>query len=183
MTRSPLLDPALASIAHQLGQMKAKIAQLERNQRTAQLGLSSVENGTLQFNDVNGSPVLAIGLQPDGTHAVRAPVATPAGQPSDPIVSPGVGGLYVIWDGLMASGSLPLSDMAGVQVHVSQVQVFTPGPATYVGLLPQSGMFGVGSLDPSDTYYVVLLAVNNAGVTGLASNEIPAVPQDPANVI
>jgi hypothetical protein len=175
-TQSPALKPALEMISKELIKMRAQIAQLQRNQRAAQLAYTTVENGSITFNDDTGTPQIQVGLQPDGTHAVAAVNASDQQAPSDPEVAPALNGLYVTWDGTMSDGTLPLSDFLLLQVHVSSTPNFIPGPTTLQGVLNAAGTFSTGGLSPGTTYYVVTVAMNTAGVTGDLSNEIPGVP-------
>jgi hypothetical protein len=181
---SPQAVEAVRQLTSQLTRMSARIAQLERNQRASQLGNSSIDNGALTINDADGSPQLVIGRQPDGSfaHAAVGTVNIPLA-PSDPLCNPGIGGVYVVWDGLMNDGSAPLADSAGVQVHLSAAEGFTPGPATLQGVLASSGIFGVGGLVPGSDYFVRLVAVNAAGMVGSPSNEVPASADSVGNNI
>ncbi|MEV0267727.1 hypothetical protein AB0H43_03045 [Hamadaea sp. NPDC050747] len=62
-------------------QLARKLSEYERRlrgvERGSQLSRSSIEAGTLAINDESGSPVLSVGLQPDGGYAV---VGTNGGQ-------------------------------------------------------------------------------------------------------
>lgn len=178
MATSPSLNFALNQLTAQIASMQADIAQLKRNARSAQLGNSSIDDGTLIINDSDGNPQIALGKQPDGTYAHVALTGTgPPPVPSDPIVAPGPAGLYVNWDGTMAGGTPPLSDFAALQVHCSPGSGFTPSSATLQGTMTTAGLFGVGNLTPLTTYYVVFVSVNAAGQTSDPSDQVSGVPQ------
>lgn len=184
MAVSPSLNLALAPLMNELTRLQARIQQIERNQRAAQLGFSSVENGSITFNDANGNPQLVSGLQPDGTFAHAAVTANPPPQPPDqPLAGPGVLSLWVYWDGLMANGTGPLADFAHIEVHCSAVPGFTPNLTTLQGTMTHSGLFGIGSLLAGTTYYVVFVAINAAGNASQPSLYASAVPSSvPASI-
>jgi hypothetical protein len=177
-------DPALAQLAQQIVALQGKVAQLERNQRSASLPNSSIDNGAITVNDASGTAALVVGLQPDGTYSTSSVTsATPAQAPSDPVVNGFMLGLLVTWDGRMADGTAPLTDFSDVEVHCSLVPNFTPDVTTIQGSMTKAGFFFINSLLPNTTYYVVLLAVNEAGNTGPLSNYVTATPTDvPTNI-
>lgn len=172
---APSLPPAMEALYQRLARMESKIAQLERSQRASQLASSTIDAGTLVFNDASGQPALQVGLQQDGTHAVVAVSQRNPEQPSDPVVSGAVGGLYAIWDGFMATETPPLSDFAAIQVHCSLTAGFTPSADTLQGTMITGGIFGIGGLTPDTVYYVAFVTVTAAGVTGPSSNQITGV--------
>lgn len=174
-----LLDPAVTQVASQINKLAARVSQLERNQRSGYNGQNqSIDNGgSIIFNDAGGNPAVVVGQQSDGTFAARqVGSVAPSKAPDTPIVSPGINGLYVAWDGLMADGTTPTADFAAVQVHVSSTVNFTPSSATLQGHMVGAGLFGVGGLTPGTTYYVALQAINNAGNLGPAGNEATGIP-------
>lgn len=154
-----------AQLADMLNQLAKRVGQLERNQR-ASAGPMTVENDALAVNDGFGNQQLSIGLQGDGTFAVVSTTNAVPLAPDTPLVGSGVLSIWVNWDGLMADGSSPLSDFANCQVHCSATPNFTPGPTTLQGVITGTGMFGIGSLLGDTTYYVCLVAVNQAGNAG-----------------
>jgi hypothetical protein len=183
MRTAPSLPPALAAVQQQLVQMKAQIAQLERNQRFAQLGNSSIDSGALLINNNAGQLQFQLGLQPDGTSAIVSVSQRNPEQPSDPQVASGIAGLYVVWDGAMATGTPPLSDFAAVQVHCSPQQGFIPDATTLQGVITGPALFGVGNLLPGTAYYVALVTITIAGVPSIPSNQISGIPQSvPDNI-
>lgn len=162
----PALNPALAQLGQRLIRMEAKIAQLERNQRASQMGNTSIDAGALIINDASGNQALTIGRQPDGTYTTSSVTSqAPPVAPDEPLCGPGVLGIWVYWDGAFADGSAPLADFAGIQVHCSAIPGFTPDATTLQGIMPGMGLFGVGNLTGGTTYYVVLVAFNEAGNT------------------
>jgi hypothetical protein len=181
MASSLLLDPAVKALSDQIAQLSARLAQLERNQRSGFNMLNtSIENSALTVNDGNGTPQFQVGLQADGTYTVKSLGTTPPPiAPSTPGAGGGPFGIWVSWDGIMADGTLPLSDFSYVQVHVSQLSGFTPGAATLAGHMGGAGLFGVGQLIAGQNYYIKLVVLNQAGITGPASAQASAIPFAP----
>jgi hypothetical protein len=173
-----LMDGAVTAVAGQIRELAQRVTLLERNQRSGYNAQNmSIDGGALTINAPDGTPVFSVGAQSDGTFTARQ-VATivPPAAPSQPVVSPGINGLYVAWDGLMATGATPPYDYAATQVHVSVQPNFTPSSATLAGHMTGAGLFGVGGLNPGTTYYVtfvVLNGVGDAGPPGAYSTGIP----------
>jgi hypothetical protein len=176
MTLTPSLSAEMTRLTRQLSEMQARITQLERGQGAATLDSASIEGGALTINDASGSPAIILGVQDDGTYAHVAVGSNPPPQPSDPAVTPAILSAMVAWDGNMAGGAPPLSDLAGVQVHCSITASFTPGPNTLQSTFIAQGVRPVGGLLAGYTYYICLVAVNQAGLTGPPSAIVPVVP-------
>jgi hypothetical protein len=164
-------------LARYMAGLEARIANLERGQRSGQLRYSTVDNGTLTFNDGDGNPTLVLGLQSDGTHALNATGDTvPDTPPSTPTLIPEIQALMVAWNGEMSDASTPLSDFQHVEVHSSADPAFTPDPTTLQGALATAGTFRIGGLQPGQPYYVALVTVNAAGNSSEPSAVAVAVP-------
>jgi hypothetical protein len=183
MALDPALATAIAGLQKELASLSARLTQVEQNQRSSQLGNSSIENGSITFNDATGTPQVVLGLQADGSFAHASVTSQVPVAPDAPTTAPGVLSAMVMWDGVMSDGSSPLADFAGVQVHVSTVSGFTPDATTMQGGLPGPGMFGVGGLTAGATYYACLVAYNVAGNTSPAGAQATVVPQSvPQNI-
>jgi hypothetical protein len=176
MTVSGNLDPALRGLARELARMQQRIDQIERNQRASQLEFASIEGGALVVNDDQGNPMLQLGLQGDGTYSHVHLASSDPGAPSDPLLTAGITGIYITWDGLMADASAPLSDFDYVQLHVSPVSGFIPDSTTLVGRLAKTGVYAVGSLAAGVPVYVVLVPVGKDGTAGTPSGEATTTP-------
>ncbi|HYK70419.1 MAG TPA: hypothetical protein VEV45_20915 [Streptosporangiaceae bacterium] len=174
-----VLPAEIRRLAAQLAEMQQRITQLERGASTAQLANASIEGGTLTINDDSGNAMIQLGAQDDGTFAHVAVNASPPPQPSDPVVNPAILSAMVAWDGNMADGSSPLSDLAGVQVHCSITPGFTPGPNTLQSTFIAQGVRPIGGLLAGYSYYICLVCVNQAGLTGPPSNVVPVIPNQP----
>lgn len=163
--RSATLDPAIAKLSSTLGRMQRDIDQIKRNQRMHQLDFASIENGALSLYDLNGNLRSLLGTQQDGTWALQHFNGGNPLAPSAPVLASGINALYVGWNGAMGDGSAPLSDFAGVQVHVSATPSFTPSSQTLQGVLTSAGTWPVHNLTAGTTYYVLLVAVTTSGAS------------------
>lgn len=177
------MSQALGPVAQYISDLEARIARLERNQRTPQLGSSTIENGTLTVNDDTGNPMLLIGAHDDGTFAMSATGDNNSPAPSQPTLVPGIGEIHAIWDGLMSDGSSPLSDFDVLQVHVSTSPGFLPDTTTLQGVLHGAGNFRIGNLFNQVTYYVCFVVINNAGNPSAPSAQTSAIPVYTAAVL
>lgn len=168
---------AIRQIGEQVKHLSQQVQVLQRGARTTQLAGATVDGGTLSFTDGDGNISHVIGLQPDGTVAAvsQSPVPPPV-EPSTPLVSPIASGLLVTWDGTTSDGSNWLADFTGVQVHVSTSSGFTPTTSTLQGLITVPGAFVVGNLSFSNTYYVVLVAMNSSGLLSIPSAQVAGTP-------
>ena len=177
MVMSQAATDQVKALAAELAAMRRRITQLERNQNTAQLAFSAIENDSLIINDGQQNPQQVIGLQPDGTFAHVSVTDTPPPQaPSVPVVTPAVLSAMVAWDGNQGDGSNPLADFAGCQVHCSAQPAFTPGPNTLQSTFIAAGVRPIGGLLAGETYYICTMIVNQAGLTGPPSPVVPVVP-------
>lgn len=96
---------------------------------------------------------------------------TPPTKPSKPTGATRMGTARITWDGKSSTGGTMDSDFTHVQVHVSQVNNFTPTAATQVNELGKGGGYvTVGPLDYNATYYARLVAVDTSGNTSTASD-------------
>src|SRR5215831_20820421 len=168
ITSQPLSGD-LAVLAAQLGEMQRRLAAVERAQSAATLGTSSIDSGALTINDDTGTPQIVLGLQADGTYAHQALNAAPPPAPSAPVVTQAVHGLIASWDGVMADTSPPPG--------------FTPSASTLQATLIGPGTRPVAGLLAGTTYYVALVVINAAGITGPPSGYVTGVPQEVTDII
>jgi hypothetical protein len=134
---------------------------------------------TTTVTDSAGNMRITIGTQSDGTVTTITANGPPPLAPDVPVVTAGVLGLTVAWDGLLG-GAAPLLDFMWTEVHVSTTTGFTPSAATLQGTMHAGGVFGVGALVVGTTYYVKLVARNNSKIAGPASTQSSGVPAAPA---
>jgi hypothetical protein len=167
---------AIRGYQQQLTQLQNRIAQLERGQRSAQLGLSSIDNGTLTIVDDTGAVRQTIGLQPDGSFSNGAQGAEPPVAPSTPGLLPGLLSLLVTWDGNTSDSTAWLTDFMYVQVHCSTASGFTPDSTTLQGTMPGPGVFTITGRTSGTTYYVVLVGINESGTSSPPSAQASSAP-------
>ncbi|PNG22420.1 hypothetical protein [Streptomyces cahuitamycinicus] len=153
-------------------QFEDRLAALER---ANQLNHASIEGGSLDIYDEEGTFKGSVGVQPDGGVAlVPDPVSTePPPTPTAPIVQPALAGLLIAWDGGWGDASQPPSDFALVQVHVGTTEAFTPDVTTQVATItaPLGGSVTV-HIEGYDPAWVCLVAANTAVLTGDPSPKV-----------
>lgn len=110
-----------------------RIIRLEHTVRSLatqpQLAYSSVEGGTLDFNDADGNLGIQVGLQYDGT-MVPVPVNGPTPPtPAIPTVDASTpGGLTVRWDGTFLDALVAPLDFARVTIHATDANDYGVNP-------------------------------------------------------
>jgi hypothetical protein len=163
--------------------LEDRLAALERSN---QLNNASIEGGSLDIYDEEGTFKGSIGVQPDGGVAlVPDPVNTePPPIPTAPTVEPALAGLLIGWDGQWDDASEAPSDFALVQVHVGTTEGFTPDVTTQVATItaPLGGSVTV-HIEGYDAVWVCLVGQNTAALTGDPSPQVQgqarqAVEQD-----
>lgn len=162
---SQVADPATRALIEEVLALRDKVERIESGQHIADLGLSTIENGTLRVTDAAGTIRGGLGLQPDGKFGFGAANGPAPSRPNTPTVEPTQGGIKVTWNGDLFDGP-PASDFTYVTVHASPVGAsFIPGPSNRVGNLLGAGTLPVTGL-PTDgsQYWVCLVAHNTSGV-------------------
>ncbi|MFD7338475.1 hypothetical protein ACFV98_21070 [Streptomyces violascens] len=149
-----------------------RLALLERQLRTAirapKLANASLEDGTLEVYDSDGSLRALVGQQPDGTSGITAVNGPPPPAPSAPTVTAVLSAVLVSWDGSFAGTQFPPLDFARVEVHASAKATFVPTSATLRGSMesPQGGSFSIPTIE---ALYVRLVARNTSGAASSPS--------------
>ncbi|MEU3046230.1 hypothetical protein ABZ705_06780 [Streptomyces sp. NPDC006984] len=171
-------------MANDLTRLAARIADLERRfaqqTRTSQLAYSSIENGALDVYDETGSLRAVIGQQPDGTTAVNIVNAPPPPTPSQPTVTPVLGGVSATWEGVFTDAPAPPLDFARIEVHATTLDNFIPTPATLRGTF-ESPLGSTLTIPTDQPLYVRLLARNTSGTASAPSAQ--SGPVGPAPVV
>jgi hypothetical protein len=162
----------------------ARLVRLEKllraSVRAPKLANASVEGGTLQVYDDDGSLRVVVGQQPDGTNGVIAVNGPPPPQPSPPLVVSRLGGAGATWDGTFVGGARLPMDFARIEVHASPTSQFEPGPGTLVTTWesPRGGT----CLIPTETPLSVRLVARNTSGAGSAPSDT-AGPVEPSKVV
>jgi hypothetical protein len=101
----------------------------------------------------------------EGTAIRTVEDTTPPNKPSTPIVATAFQGLRIEWDGKDYLGGPPPGDWDRIELHISEVANFTPGPLTLVdNVITRLGaVFPVQGLTYGHTYYVRFVAVDVRG--------------------
>ncbi|MCH0562136.1 hypothetical protein [Streptomyces sp. MUM 2J] len=171
-------------MANDLARLAARIADLERRfaqrTRTSQLAYSSIENGALDVYDENGSLRAVIGQQPDGTTAVNIVNAPPPPTPSQPTVTPVLGGVSATWEGSFTDAPAPPLDFARIEVHATTLDNFIPTAATLRGTF-ESPLGSTLTIPTDQPLYVRILARNTSGTASAPSAQ--SGPVGPAPVV
>ncbi|MBG7704909.1 hypothetical protein HCJ76_44310 [Streptomyces sp. MC1] len=156
-------------------QIEDRLAALERSN---QLNNASIEGGSLDIYDEEGTLKGSVGVQPDGGVALVPVNTTPPPTPTPPVVESKLAGLTVGWDGAWADATEAPSDFALVQVHVGTTASFEPSVITQVGTItaPLGGTVTVGT-EGYSSVWVRLVAANNAAVTGEPSTAVEGKPR------
>ncbi|MGW2883081.1 hypothetical protein ACWDBP_44360 [Streptomyces sp. NPDC001233] len=159
-----------------IGTRLARLEQLvHRSLRAPKLANASLENGSVDVYDENGSLRAIIGRQPDGTSGVTAVNGPRPPVPSLPEVEPVLGGLRITWDGRFADSETVPLDLSRVQVHVLTSAGMQPDArwpsATIEAASGASVTIAVSNYAP---VWVRLVAVNTSGIPGLPSESVRA---------
>ncbi|MGW0757186.1 hypothetical protein ACWD1Y_11960 [Streptomyces sp. NPDC002814] len=159
-------------VAAYFKQLEDRLAALERSN---QLNNASIEGGSLDIYDEEGTLKGSVGVQPDGAVAlVPDPVNTePPPIPTAPTVESALAGLLIGWDGQWSDASQAPSDFALVQVHVGASESFTPDVTTQVATItaPLGGSVTV-HIEGYDPVWVCLVASNTAALTSDPSPKV-----------
>lgn len=168
----------------QVDELALRLAALERSivsrDTTPQLAYSSIEDGAILSNDIDGQLRAILGKLPDGTTGVLPVNGPPPPIPSIPRCSQAPHGYVVEWDGFDEIGSdiKPL-DWSRVEIHSAVTTGFSYSPSTLRGTFesPQGGMkvciAGLEyELGLSDTYEVLLVARNTSGTASSPSGRV-----------
>ncbi|WP_051819271.1 hypothetical protein [Streptomyces sp. NRRL S-920] len=179
MTTSFRLDEReqAKNFAAYLAQLERRIQDLERSNS---LTNASVDGGSIEVYDEDGSLQVVVGEQGDGTTGVIHVNGPPPPTPSTPTLAEARGGVAATWDGLFTDAlSAPL-DFSRIEVHASTASVFEPTQITQVGTIesPRGGVFLIPTEVP---VHVRFLARTLSGTGGEPS--AAAGPVGPGRVV
>ncbi|MFG3132887.1 hypothetical protein ACGFZU_34965 [Streptomyces tendae] len=158
-------------------ELEDRIASLER---ANPLTHASLEGGSIDVYDDDGSLQTVIGEQADGTTGVVHVNGPPPPTPTVPLLAPVINGVAATWDGQFADADAAPLDFSRVEVHADATADFEPSPLTLVSTIesPRGGVFAI----PTDTpLYVRFLARNLSGTGSEPSTT--AGPESPAKVV
>lgn len=161
-------------LAHRIRGVEAE----QRRMKTPQLAQSSVEDGAINVNALDGTTTMIIGKQFDGT-SVAAPVVGPVPLvvPSAPAVTAAPGGLKIAWDGSFTdpTGVAPM-DYIGVDIALSTDAGFDPVAIQPVSRITSArGGEVFVALEPG-TYYAALVLRTAPGKASTPSMVVSGSP-------
>ncbi|QFG13263.1 hypothetical protein SEA_GILGAMESH_71 [Streptomyces phage Gilgamesh] len=167
------------SDARRFAQVMAEFEKrLQDLERTSQAGFTSIEGGSLDIYDADGTLRGSVGVQEDGAVAVVAVNSTPPPTPTAPTVEPVLAGLVVTWDGTWDDSYTTPTDYERMQVHVGLAPDFTPDATTLSATISnRAGGAVTVATATYDTAHVRLVAVNTASVTGPPSAAVAGTPK------
>lgn len=156
-------------------QLEDRLAALERSN---QLNNASIEGGSLDIYDEEGTLKGSVGVQPDGGVALVPVNTEPPPTPTPPVVEPKLAGLTVGWDGAWTDSTEAPSDFGLIQVHLGTTEAFEPSVITQVGTITAllGGTVTVGT-EGYTSVWVRLVAANTAAVTGEPSAAVEGKPR------
>lgn len=151
---------------------------LQALERTTQAAHTSIEGGSMDIYDTDGTLKGSVGVQPDGGVALVPVNTDPPPTPTPPTIEPVLAGLLVGWDGLWDDSYATPSDFSLVQVHVGPSAEFTPDLSTLAAMITNvaGGTITVATAEYASVW-VRLVAVNAAQVTGPPSTAVQGTPR------
>lgn len=151
---------------------------LQALERTSQAALTSIEGGSMDIYDAEGTLKGSVGVQPDGAVALVPVNALPPPTPTAPSVEPVLAGLLVGWDGQWDDSYETPSDFSLVQVHVGPAADFTPDVTTQAATItaPLGGTVTI-AVEGYNPVWVRLVGQNTSAFTGPVSIAVEGVPR------
>ncbi|MFZ3557223.1 hypothetical protein [Streptomyces sp. BH055] len=151
---------------------------LQALERSTQAGYTSIEGGSLDIYDDEGTLKGSVGVQEDGSVALVPVNSEPPPTPTPAAVANQMAGLQIGWDGSWADSYTTPADFALVQVHVGRSEDFTPDLTTQLATIGAAlGGTVTVRVDGYEPVWVRLVAENTAAVTGPASAAVQGTPQ------
>lgn len=160
---------SVQGVAQRLAGIEARLSLQEMGARAGQISFTSMVDGDLRVVDLLGELKLSIGVQSDGRAGITYAQGVAPPRPSMPAVSARQLFVVVGWDGTFVDDAPRPSDLARIDVHISNEQDFEPTGATAV----QSMFAESVCLIPGDIedHWVRLVAVT--------FGDVPSPPTDP----
>jgi hypothetical protein len=135
-----------------------RVQTLEKRVRTlgstSQLAYSSIEGGAVSAFNQDGSQVMTIGRQWDGTYVATSQNGPTPPTPTSAVVTEGIESLTVGWNGLFSDALYPPMDFLRVDIHIGSTIDFVPTHSNRKGSITAStgGVVTVGLPAPF-TYF------------------------------
>ncbi|MGG2460542.1 hypothetical protein ACO0M4_12085 [Streptomyces sp. RGM 3693] len=166
-----------ADIGTRLARLEKQVQALTRAPKLAN---ASLEDGTLEVYDAQGSLRALVGQQPDGTSGVSVVNGPPPPTPAAPTVETALGALTVTWDGTFTDAPVAPLDFARVEVHVGPSPDFEPTQGTLRDTVetPQGGSCTVPL--PYTQWWVLLRGRSLSGAAGRPTTAVAGTPRQAA---
>lgn len=174
----------LVRIARDLERLKREVRRIATQPR---LAYSSLEDGAIHENDIDGVVVQVIGKQHDGTSTPAQFNGPTPPTPSAPLVSGGAGVIATYWDGTFLDGIITPMNFSRISVHaVQDPGDFDPtDTAQRVGTIESAAGGEITSQLPAGEWYIALYAWSQSGLysevseVGFATSGVLVAPTEP----
>lgn len=128
-----------------------------------QLATSSIEQGSIQEYDGEGTLVSVVGEQFDGTHTVVSVSGPIPPEPTPPIITLGPNQIEARWSGKFVAGEYSPMDFSHVSLHLSDQEFFDPDNTTQRATITgESGDAVMVMVEPGE-WYAAFVAVSESG--------------------
>lgn len=183
------MNISVRQLALQIATLTRKVEALARTR--PQLAFSSIEDGSIEEYDRDGTLVSRIGTQPDGSHGVVVLDGPDPLRTSTPLAEATALSIAATWDGNfidpdtgIVDAALPAyDDFKHVEVHVGDIVSFVPDKSTLAGFIPDREGGTVAVPAPAGDRYVkfVTRAISNKGSVPSVGTYVDVPPLvDPA---
>ena len=150
----------LDGIAKRMDELETQVRAVG-NQPQAQR--TSVEGGSIDFNDADGNLKAIVGQQFDGGTTINVVAGPTPPTPSAPVTEVTYGGIKVRWDGLFEGDAVAPTDWARVQVYARAGQFVTATPDNAKGSIVSAAGDEVVLGVEKGTWTVCLASWSQAG--------------------
>lgn len=150
----------LDGIAKRMDELETQVRAVG-NQPQAQR--TSVEGGSIDFNDADGNLKAIVGQQFDGGTTINVVAGPTPPTPSAPVTEVTYGGIKVRWDGRFEGDAIAPTDFSRVQVYAKAGGFVTPTPENAKGSIVSAAGDEVSLGVEKGTHTVCLAAWSQAG--------------------
>ncbi|QPR39602.1 hypothetical protein [Brevibacterium casei] len=150
----------LDGIAKRMDELETQVRAVG-NQPQAQR--TSVEGGSIDFNDADGNLRAIVGEQFDGGTTINVVAGPTPPTPTAPVAEVTYGGIKVRWDGMFEDDAIAPTDFSRVQVYAKAGGFVTPTPENAKGSIVSAAGDEVSLGVEKGTHTVCLAAWSQAG--------------------
>lgn len=171
------MDPSVRKLVAEIVGLKKQVRAISSG---PQLAYSSIESGSIDEYNADGSLVGIFGQQPDGTHTATSLNGPTPPEPSTPAVAARVGGVTVSWDGAWVDGAVAPMDLARIDVHILTAANADPMLTGPVASIVAQGWGGASVNLAEGEYWAVLVAWSQSGQYALSGVSASVTVSPPA---